>query len=303
MDRQRYPECRRLYQTEPGVQVLGVEQVPAGQARGALILVHGLEGSHEAGYMVSLAQTALDAGFHTIRLNMRSCGGAEEVSSTLYHAGLTSDLLSVARTHRAGAPGPLFLAGFSLGGNVVLKLAGELGESAAGLVDGVCAVSAPIDLAACVREISRPANRLYEWRFVERLKARYARRHRAMPDRFPADGLHQVRSVYEFDDRFTAPAFGFGRADNYYATQSSLNFLRRIRTPTLLLQAKDDPMIPFEVFEKAGIERNPALRLVAVDHGGHLGFLARNGPRFWQDPFIVEWMTEQITLPVRPLQR
>lgn len=303
MDRERFPERRRLYQTEPGVEVMAVEQSPGVPAVGDLILVHGLEGSHEAGYMVSLAQAALEAGYRVSRLNMRSCGGTEELACTLYHAGLTSDLRRVIETLRTEGPGPLFLAGFSLGGNVVLKLAGELGDDAIGIVDGVCAVSTPIDLAACVREISRQRNRLYEWRFVGRLRDRYARRHRVMPDQFPARGLSRVRTVYEFDDRFTAPAFGFGTADSYYATQSSLKFLQGIRVPTLLVQAKDDPMIPFPVFENAGIERNPYLRLLAVEHGGHLGFLARSRPRFWQDPLILEWIAEQTAVASRPLQR
>ena len=161
------------------------------------------------------------------------------------------------------------------------------------LLDGVCAVSAPIDLAACVREISKRSNRLYEQRFVGRLKERYGRRHLAMPEQFPADGLKSVRTVYEFDNRFTARSFGFGTADNYYATQSSLQFLEQIRVPTLMIQAKDDPMIPFEVYRHPAFQTNPYLRLLAVEHGGHLGFLSKNEPRFWLDGVLIEWLREQ----------
>jgi len=299
MDVARFPERRRLYSTEPGVQVLAIEQSPLCEPVAHLVLLHGLEGSHEARYMVSMAQVALEAGYRVSRLNMRSCGGTEEFSPTLYHAGLTSDLRCVLETLRGESSHPLFATGYSLGANVVLKLAGELGETARGLVSGFCAVSAPLDLAACVREISKFSNRLYEQRFVSRLKDRYGRRHQAMPEQFPADGLAAVRTVYEFDDRFTARAFGFGTADNYYATQSSVGFLNGIRVPTLLIQAKDDPMIPFAVFEADALQQNPFLRLLAVENGGHIGFIARSGPRFWQDAVILDWLAEQMAAAAR----
>src|SRR5277367_2630041 len=129
LDEQRFPVEAKLFDTEPGVRVLVHSQVPASEPSAQLILVHGLEGSSSAGYARSLAQAALEAGYATHRFNMRSCGGTEHLSGrTLYHSGQTSDLLSVIRQLRAGPP--IFLAGFSLGGNVVLKLAGELGASA-----------------------------------------------------------------------------------------------------------------------------------------------------------------------------
>ncbi len=291
--RERFPERLRYYATDTDVQVLAREQSPEGAHLGQVVLLHGLEGSSEAGYMVSFAQTALERGYGAARLNMRSCGGTDHLSATLYHAGLTTDVKVVLETMRDEGRGPIFLVGFSLGGNVALKLAGELGETARGLIAGVCAVSTPIDLAACVVKMSEVQNRVYEWRFVMRLKDRYRRRHMAMPERFPAKGLSAVRTVYEFDDRFTAPAFGFKSADQYYLTQSSAPFLDLIRVPTLLVQAKDDPLIPFEVFENAGIRSNPHISLVAVQHGGHLGFLSRSGPRFWLDPLILNWIREQ----------
>jgi predicted alpha/beta-fold hydrolase len=299
IDLARFPERRRLYATEPGVQVLAIEQSPLCEPVAHLVLLHGLEGSHEAGYMVSMAQAALEAGYRVSRLNMRSCGGTEELAPTLYHAGLTSDLRCVLETVRSESSLPLFATGYSLGANVVLKLAGELGEGGRDLVSGFCAVSAPLDLAECVREISKFSNRLYEQRFVSRLKDRYGRRNQAMPEQFPADGLAAVRTVYEFDDRFTAKAFGFGTADNYYATQSSIGFLNGIRVPTLLIQAKDDPMIPFAVFETDALRRNPCLRLLAVEKGGHIGFIARSGPRFWQDGVILDWLAEQMASSAR----
>jgi predicted alpha/beta-fold hydrolase len=291
LDEQRFPVEPTIYDTEPGVQIRVDSQAPEGEPIAHLILVHGLEGSSEAGYARSLSQAALDAGCATHRFNMRSCGGTEHLSGgTLYHSGQTSDLLAVIRQLPGGAP--IFLAGFSLGGNVVLKLAGELGESAVGLIAGVMATSTPIDLAACVRKLDQPSNRIYARRFVTRLKERVRAKERITPGLFDLSGLNQVQNIYEFDDRFTAHAFGFGSADNYYATQSAKQFLERIRVPTLVVQAKDDPLIPFAVYDHPAFATNPHLRLLATEHGGHLGFISKTRPRFWLDQVLVHWLLE-----------
>jgi uncharacterized protein len=291
LDEKRFPVQTKFYETEPGVQVLVHSQTPSATPGAELILVHGLEGSSAAGYARSLAQAALEAGYAVHRYNMRSCGGTEHLSGkTLYHSGQTSDLLSVIRQLH-GQP-PIFLAGFSLGGNVVLKLAGELGESARDLIAGVAAVSTPIDLAACVRQLDRRANIIYSNRFLTRLKQRVRLKESLTPGLFPMEKLDRVKSVYQFDDQFTAHTFGFGTADNYYATQSSKQFLERIRIPTLLVQAKDDPLIPFEVYEHPVFSQNSFLRLLAVEHGGHLGFVAKGSPRFWLDRVLVQWIGE-----------
>jgi predicted alpha/beta-fold hydrolase len=291
LDMQRFPVETKLYETEPGVQVRVDYQAPEGEPVAHLILVHGLEGSSEAGYARSLAQAALEAGCAVHRFNMRSCGGTEHLSGgTLYHSGQTSDLLAVIRQLRGSAP--IFLVGFSLGGNVVLKLAGELGESASGLIAGVMAISTPIDLAACVRQLNKLSNSIYAQRFVSRLKERVRAKERLTPGLFDLSPLDQVRNIYEFDDRFTAQAFGFGSADNYYATQSANQFLDRIRVPTLLVQAKDDPLIPFAVYDHPAFSNNPHLRLLATEHGGHLGFISKTRPRFWLDQVLVHWVLE-----------
>lgn len=288
-DERRFPVETKFYETEPGVQVLVHSQAPATEPVAQLILVHGLEGSSSAGYARSLAQAALEAGCATHRFNMRSCGGTEHLSGrTLYHSGQTSDLLAVIQQLPRSAP--IFLAGFSLGGNVVLKLAGELGDSAQGLIAGVMATSTPIDLAACVRQLDKPSNLIYARRFVSRLKERVRAKERITPGIFDLSGLDLVRNIYDFDHRFTAQAFGFGTADNYYATQSSNQFLDRIRVPTLLVQAKDDPLIPFAVYDHPAFSTNPNLRLLAVEHGGHLGFISKTKPRFWLDQVLVNWI-------------
>ena len=294
LDEQRFPVTERLYQTELGVQVLVHSQFPESSARGQLILVHGLEGSSQAGYARSLAQAALTAGYAVHRYNMRSCGGTEAIcGSQLYHSGQTSDLLAVTREIAATSESPIYLCGFSLGGNVVLKLAGELGDTAAALIAGVIAVSTPIDLAACSRALKKRINLVYSGRFLDRLKKRIRLKEQLSPGLFTLDRLDTVKTVYDFDHFFTAQSFGFGSADNYYATQSSNQFLDRIRVPALLVHAKDDPLVPFSVYDHPAFARNPYLRLVAVEHGGHLGFLAKQRPRFWLDGFLLEWLEER----------
>lgn len=213
---------------------------------------------------------------------MRSCGGTDEQCSTMYHAGLTSDTMTIIR--RIGEP--VYLVGYSLGGNVSLKLAGELGESGRDLLRGVIGVSVPIDLAACVRALAKMENRIYAWRFLRALKSRILRREGADA----VAKLGRIRSVYEFDDAYVAPFFGFGTADNYYATQSCINFLPNIRVPGLVIQAVDDPMIPFGIFADPRVTGNSNLQVLPVPHGGHLGFIADSAPHFWVDRVILEWI-------------
>ncbi len=288
--RARFPLTRRLFCTEPGVEVLVESQQPDGAPAGELILVHGLEGSGEAGYMRSLSALALQSGFAAHRFHMRSCGGTARSCPTLYHAGLTSDLLAVMRQLRQeGHPAP-FLAGFSLGGNVVLKLAGELGESGPEMLRGVCAASTPLDLAACARRIGQPDNTLYQRRFVRKMRERLCETGRYAP----AD-VGRLASVEAIDDAITAPSFGFGNAANYYRTQSCLGFLERIRVPVLLVQAQDDTFVPFDIYRDPLVRANPRIELIATETGGHLGFLGRGTGRFWLDQTIMNWiMSRQV---------
>ena len=290
LDLTRHPGQPTIFDTEPGVRVMAMTHTPA-QPRAELVCLHGLEGSHDSGYLQSLAQAALARGFRVHRLNMRGCGGTEGLSKSLYHAGLTADLRAIVA--QLGAERPIFLAGFSLGGNVVLKLAGELGAGAK--MAAVAAVSVPLDLHACCLKMMRPENRIYETRFVLSLKKRFARRAAEHPDLYKTEHLEGIKTVIEFDDRITAPYFGFGHAVNYYATQSSQRFLEGIGVPTLLIQAQDDPLIPFDVYTRhAAFQTNPKLRLVATPHGGHVGFIARRQPRFWVDGQILAFFEEQL---------
>jgi hypothetical protein len=283
--RQRYPPASRLFRTEPDVQVLVASQRPDGQALGEIVTVHGLEGSGEAGYIRSLAAAALPRGFAVHAFHMRTCGGTERLCQTLYHAGLTSDLLAVLRDFQLEGRAPVFLVGYSLGGNVALKLAGELGERGPELIRGVCAASTPLDLEASARRLGHPSNRLYERRFIGRMRDRLC----ATGSYHPRD-FRGLRSIRQIDDRITAPSFGFGDAATYYRTQSSIGYLANIRVPVLLIQSRDDTLVPFGVFETEAVRSNPRIELRATDHGGHLGFLGRRPHRFWLDETILEWV-------------
>ena len=281
LDAKRFPVTARLFETEPGVRVLVHSQVPSAEPKGHAIIIHGLEGSSAAGYACSLAQALLEDGYAAHRFNMRSCGGTEQYSGrALYHSGQTGDVREVIRQIRAADDKPFIIIGFSLGGNVALKLAGELGAGATDEgIAAVCAVSTPIDLAACVRQLHKPANWLYANRFLKRLKDRIRVKERLTPGLFPVHRLDHVHTIWDFDDIFTAPAFGFGTAANYYATQSSAGFLEHIRIPALLIQAKDDPLIPFSVYDLPAFRTNPNLRLIATERGGHIGFISRRKRR------------------------
>jgi predicted alpha/beta-fold hydrolase len=294
IDVARFPPERIEYETEERTRILVYRHEPVGPSRGDIIFVHGLEGSAEAGYIQSFAQSALLRNITVHRTNLRTCGGTEEFCRTMYHSGLTSDTREIAKHIRSASGRPLFVIGFSLGGNVVLKLAGELGSS--DLLSGICAISAPIDLAECVKALDKRSNFLYARRFVTRLCDRVRRKSRLSPDLYDTTGLADVKTVGEFDDRFTAPLFGFGTAENYYFTQSAVRYLEAIRLPTLVIAAQDDPLVPFEVYHHPAFRTNQCLRLVAPEHGGHLGFLSRRRPRFWVDQIALHWIEQQLAV-------
>lgn len=282
LDERAHPGKRRLVATEPGTSVLVRWDEPPGarraEKRPILLSLHGLTACDRAPYMLSTARAALDAGFDSARMNMRNCGGTEHLCPTLYHSGLTSDLDAVVRQL---APRGVFLMGFSMGGNVALKLAGEWGENAPDHVLGVCAVSPPVQLALCSKNIGRPRNVVYELRFLRQLRAAVRRKRSVMPGAIPGSNPERVKSIWEFDEAVTAPAFGFRDAADYYRRCSAARFLHSVRVPTLVIQARDDPFVPFEAFDLPAFRNNDSLRLVSPRHGGHVAFLAKGSERFW----------------------
>src|SRR6266478_6438195 len=224
----------RFFDTHPGVRVLAhCSWQEERTSRPTLVIAHGMEGSTESRYMLGTAEKALAAGFNAVRVNTRSCGGTEHLTSTLYHAGLTDDLRQIIDelVERDGL-GELYIAGFSLGGNVVLKLAGEYGSAGPNQLKGVVAVSPTIDLNASADAIELRSNIIYNIRFVWSLRTRMRRKAHLFPERYDASRLRGVWSIRKFDDVYTAPHSGFGNVANYYARASSLQFISRITVPT-----------------------------------------------------------------------
>ena len=258
-----------------------------------LLLLHGLEGSSQAHYMRGVADKAWAAGWNVIRLNQRNCGDTEHLSRGLYHSGLTHDPLFVIREIIA-ADGirEVAIAGYSLGGNLTLKLAGELGEQAPRELKAVCAVSPTMDLAACVTALERRANLAYEFNFVRNLKARMRRKAAAWPDTFPLEPLRGVWTVRQFDEVYTAPHHGFADASDYYHRASALRVIAHIRVPALILTAEDDPFVPTAAFRHEDVTGNPNVTVAVTRYGGHCAFLeAANGyDGYWAEREIVRFI-------------
>lgn len=262
-----------------------------------VILIHGLEGSARSCYLVGMSKKAFAKGFHAVRINMRNCGGTEHMTPTLYCAGLSQDVLSIAESlrRRCGIEA-IFAIGVSLGANVLLKFLGEQGSNAADYIRGAAVMSPPIDLAAGARKIDERGNWIYQRYFVSRLIARMRRKAELFPDIVDMSRVERIRTIYEFDDVVTGPHFGYGRADDYYRLASSAPLLPAVSVPTLIVQAKDDPLIPFGAFETSGIKNNPCLQLLATRIGGHAGFLSlrRSHPAdldcYWAESRIVDFL-------------
>lgn len=266
---------------------------PDRAARPTVLGLHGLEGSSEAHYMRGIADKAWRRGWNVILLNQRNCGGTEHLTPGLYHSGLTADPLAVLRTLHAEVPlAALGIVGYSLGGNLTLKLAGEAATHGVPLA-AVAAVSPTIDLALCVDAIERPANILYQWNFVQGLKARMRRKARAWPGRFDIGPLSRIRTIRQFDDAYTAPHHGFGTAARYYQQASALRVTSQITVPALIVAADDDPFVPASQFDRAEVRDNRRITVRVERHGGHCGFIGADaGPYdgYWAEAAAVEFL-------------
>ena len=259
----------------------------------ALLLLHGLEGSSLAHYMRGIADKAWRAGFSVVRLNQRNCGGTEHLSRGLYHSGLTHDPQFLLRhlIEHERVPS-VVVAGYSLGGNLTLKLAGDFGSEAPPELKAVCAVSPTMDLALCVDALERRANVLYQFNFMRNLRSRMKRKAALFPDLYDLARLRGVWTVRGFDDAFTAPLNGFGTATRYYHEASSLRVVERIRIPTLIVTAANDPFVPPDQFLVPAVHDNPHVRVVMTSDGGHCAFVSEPDPLhdgYWAEHAVVAW--------------
>lgn len=286
---------KRFFDVAPDVKVLAHCRWQANRdQRPTVVVWHGIEGSSASVYMLAIAEKGFRAGFNIVRINFRNCGGTEHLSPTLYHGGLSEDLRAViTELIEKDRIAKMLLVGFSLGGNLVLKLAGEYGNTPPSEILGVCAVSPSIDLTASAELILKRSNWIYQQDFVRRLKKRIRTKQRLYPQLYDISNLGNVRTLRHFDECYTAPANGFLDAADYYYRASSIRVAAQIRIPTLVIHAEDDPFIPIAPLRDPAVVENPFILLVAPRNGGHVAFIAgdRNGDedRFWAENRVIEF--------------
>jgi predicted alpha/beta-fold hydrolase len=292
------PEVRH-FDVAPGTRVSADCYWQPDRARHpAILMLHGLEASSSAHYMLGVAAKAFAAGMSAVLLNQRNCGGTEHLAPGLYHSGLTEDPVYVLNEMiaRDGVQ-RIGVAGYSLGGNLALKLAGDYGDSAPPALRAVCAISPIVEILRCIEALERPANIIYQWNFVKDLRARMRRKATHWPDAFPIGRLRSVRTVRQFDDAFTAPHFGFTGAEDYYHRASAMRVVDRIRIPTLVISAEDDPFVPSDMFDAAAIRNNPRITTIVTRHGGHCGFISGAGSQddgYWAETSIVQFVRQHV---------
>jgi predicted alpha/beta-fold hydrolase len=291
----------RFFQVTPDTQVLAhCYWQPEPRTRPTILGLHGLEGSSTAHYMLGLADKALRAGFNAVLLNQRNCGGTEHLGPGLYHSGLIEDAAFVIRElTRAGDLQKIVTAGYSLGGNLALRLAGTHSPADLPSLRGVCAVSPVLELEHCVRALERRSNVIYQWNFVKNLKNRMRRKSACYPGAFDLSHLDRIRTVRQFDAAYTAPFFGFASAEDYYHRAAALRVIERIQVPALIVTAEDDPFVPVDAFRDPKIAANPHITLAISKHGGHCGFLAARDSvhpdGYWAESRIMEFAARCVT--------
>ena len=272
------PAEERLFSVEPEVQVLCHCHWQAERKTAmTLVIVHGLEGSSESHYVIGVGSKAWMAGMNVVRMNMRNCGDTEHLGPTLYNSSMSGDVGAIAQTLIAeDGLEKLAFVGYSMGGNLVLKLLGEWGDQAPPQVKAGVGVSPAMDLAPSSNALHLPINRAYEWKFLSGLRRRMLRKAALYPEIYKVGQreLRVLRSLRDFDDRIMAPHCGFRDADDYYARASSANVVDRIAVPTLVLHAEDDPFIRVLPQTREKLLRNSNITYVETRHGGHCAFLA-----------------------------
>jgi predicted alpha/beta-fold hydrolase len=281
------PQESRFFSVEPQTRLQGFCHWQNNRkAAPAAVLVHGLEGCSESRYMRGIATKAFRAGFNVIRLNQRTCGGTEHLSPTLYNSGLSGDYRTILNelAHRDGLD-RIWLIGYSMGGNLVLKAGGELGQTEPALA-GVAAVCPNINPTVCARALEEPRNFIYHRHFLTRLKSRLRRKAALWPGKWDLSQLDRIATISEFDDRYTAHDGGYRDGADYYDRAGARHVLDAITVPTLIITAQDDPFIPYSMFTVPTIQLHPHIRVVAPRYGGHCGFFhwSRNG----EDPYWAE---------------
>jgi uncharacterized protein len=270
------PPEERLFRVEHNVQVLCHCHWQTYRSTAlTLVIVHGLEGSSESGYVIGTGSKAWCAGMNVVRMNMRNCGNTEALGPSLYNSSMSHDVGAVAGAliSQEGLQS-LALAGFSMGGNLVLKLLGEWGENTPREIVAGIGVSPAMDLGPSADALHDRGNRVYEMKFLWSLRRRIQRKAALYPGLYDVQYLRGLRSLRDFDDQITARYCGFLDAEDYYTRASASNVVDRIAAPTLIVHAADDPFIRILAASREKIERNPHITYIETKHGGHCAFLA-----------------------------
>jgi predicted alpha/beta-fold hydrolase len=267
-------------------------------SRPTAIIVHGLEGSSDSQYVIGNGNKLWNAGANIIRMNMRNCGGTEKLTPTLYHSGLSGDVDAVVR-HFIAQEGlrSVSIVGYSMGGNLVLKLAGDLGADAPPELKSVIAVSPALDLGPSADALHEPMNRVYEMKFLYALLRRFRYKATLFPDLYDSSRAEGVRSLREFDDRVTAFYSDFASASDYYYRAAAARVVDRIQVPTLILHALDDPFIRLTAASRSRILTNPNITYIETQNGGHCAFLAdpdatANDDGYWAESTLLRFLLE-----------
>ena len=256
-----------------------------------VVLCHGLEGSANRQYMRGMARAFGARGWNVVAYNYRGCSGVPNRTPRSYHSGATSDLRLVLDHADRFGDGPLALVGFSLGGNLILKYLGEAPGDVLPSVAAAVAFSAPVDLAACGRQLDRPVNWVYNRRFLAKLGRKVRQTARRHPGAVDPAALVGLTSLRRFDDLYTAPLHGFADAADYYRQCSARQFLDAVRTPALLVSARNDPFLEPSCFPYEEAARSDVFHLETPAHGGHVGFHAP-GPLYWSERRAVAFVED-----------
>ena len=286
------PPEGRLIEVEPGIPVLCHCHWQKDRRALTLIVVHGLEGSSDSQYMLGITRNGLAAGMNVVRMNQRNCGGMDHCGPTLYNSGRSADVAAVARhlVERDGIPG-FVLIGFSMGGNLVLKLAGEWASEGPAEFRGVAAVCPAVNLAASADALHQPGNRIYEYYFLLQLFRRYRRKVRLFPDSFDASRLRGVKTLRDFDERVTAYYCGFAGAVDYYDRAAATHVIDRIARPALVIHAANDPFIRLLPEARQKIVSNHNITYVEAGDGGHCAFV---GERTGDAAYDGRWAEREV---------
>lgn len=295
-ERFSFETAHRHVKLDDGDTVVLHDSCPPGWQPGSpvAVLVHGLAGCANSSYMVRIAAKLYRRGVRAFRMDQRNCGAGLNLALHGYHAGRSDDVRTVVEfVDRFTGGSPMSLVGFSLGGNMVLKMLGEEPERVpSSLVRGM-AVNPAADLAACAGTFESGMGRLYDRHFVSLLHAHVQR----CPGLYERDRLtnatRPIRRVIEFDDYYTAPVNGFEGVGSYYERTSAAQFVPRIAVPTLILASADDPVVPVRTME--ALDRPDNVLLHIAPSGGHLGFISRGSSdpdRRWMDWRVVDWASE-----------